>query len=208
MLSWPLIIARSHQSLSYELFMKFIINAQGICLGLFGTNGWVQPFIPNRLAEFNRLFQIDQLSSTVCRAKQPARQGFCPPNRRDDLCLVLSSNLFWPCPVILSSYLSWWWPVILSSYLSWWCPVVLSSSYLSWWCPVVLSQPDGCLICWTEHAHPPLPLTSRPPVAAASLNTHIHTNNDDFFQLFEKQRLIPAHHIPKKNIFRSKVSIF
>ena len=38
--------------------------------------------------EFNSLFQIDWLSSTVCGAKQLARQGFCPRNRGDDLCLV------------------------------------------------------------------------------------------------------------------------
>ena len=30
---------------------------------------WVQLFIPNRPADFNRLFQIDLLSSTVCGAK-------------------------------------------------------------------------------------------------------------------------------------------
>ena len=40
-----------------------------VCLGLFGTKGLVQPFISNRLAEFNRLSQIDRLSSTVCGAK-------------------------------------------------------------------------------------------------------------------------------------------
>ena len=35
--------------------------------------GWVQPCVPNRPAEFNRLL---------------AWQGFCPPKRRDDLCFV------------------------------------------------------------------------------------------------------------------------
>ena len=38
--------------------------------------------------KFAVLFQIDRLSSTICGAKKLARQGFCPTNRRDDLCLV------------------------------------------------------------------------------------------------------------------------
>ena len=79
------------RSIELEYKAKFVPSVWGkeslprllFCLSLFGTNGWVQPFIPNKPAEFNRLFQIDRLSSTVCRAKQLARQVFCfcPPKQ-------------------------------------------------------------------------------------------------------------------------------
>ena len=69
------------------------------CLGLFGTNGWVQPFISNRPAEFDRLFQTDQLSSTVCGAKQLAWQGFMSlkQTRQPLPCLLIQSFFYVWC---------------------------------------------------------------------------------------------------------------
>ena len=47
------------------------------CLSLFGTNGRVQPFIPNRPAEFNHLFQIDRLDRVEVLAGQNATWFNC-----------------------------------------------------------------------------------------------------------------------------------
>ena len=60
------------------------------CLGLFETNGFTQSEAETEAKQLAR--QGGWLNSTICfkkaEAKQLAQLGFCPPNRRNDLCLV------------------------------------------------------------------------------------------------------------------------
>ena len=164
MLSWPLIIARSHQSLSYELFMKFMINAQGKCLGLFGTNGWVQPFIPNRPAEFNHL---RGKTASAARILSPKQTGRPLP------CLVLQPVLAVSCnsvllPVLVVACNSVLLPVLVvscSSVLILPVLVVSCSSVSAWW----LSH----LLDWTCSSPPP---PHQPTAGCRRLSKHTHTH--------------------------------
>ena len=60
------------------------------CLGLFGRNGWIQPFLPNRPRQFNCFFLTDR-GKTDCAAKNWTH--FAPQKDVTTFALVSVSNL-------------------------------------------------------------------------------------------------------------------